>query len=670
MTTALWTPSKSQCEATQMARFQTLVEQKHDLSFCNYQEFQQWSIDQPDPFWATAWDFLNIRHSRRYDQVLRQADHFSGAQWFTGSRLNFAENLLQPANVRDDNIAIVSLLENGDRTELSYAQLYKKVEALASALRGQGLGKGDRVAGYLPNIAETVVAMLATTSIGAIWSSCSPDFGINGVVDRFGQIEPKILFAADGYYYNGKTINCLSQIQEVGARISSLEKIIIIPVINAELALECLNTDSDNRVINLDKFTHSTEILPLKFEQLPFDHPLYIMYSSGTTGVPKCIVHSAGGTLIQQLKELRLHTNIDHNDVLFYFTTCGWMMWNWLVAGLGCGATIVLYDGSPFATDSSNDEKTASKNLLLLNAIDNEKISAFGTSAKFISTLEKEGYNPRESHQLTSLKTILSTGSPLSHESFDFVYRDIKTDICLSSICGGTDILSCFLLGNPTLAVYRGELQCRGLGMAVEIWNEKGQSVHEEKGELVCTQPMPCCPIGFWNDVDKARFHKAYFSSYENVWSQGDYGEVTANKGYIIHGRSDAVLNPGGVRIGTAEIYRQVEKVTDVIDCIVVGQEWENDVRVILFVVLRNRAEELEFESIKATLKATIRNNTTPRHVPAKIIQVKEIPRTISGKIVELAVGNIIHDRPVTNTDALANPSALRHFRNLKELQY
>jgi acetoacetyl-CoA synthetase len=669
MTTPLWTPSKSQSEATQMARFQTVVEQKYDLSFCDYQQFQQWSIDKQDEFWGTAWDFLNIRYSRGYDQVLRQADHFSTAQWFIGSRLNFAENLLQPKNVQNDSIAIISLLENGDRTEISYAQLYKKVEALASALRMQGLSKGDRVAGYLPNIAETVVAMLATTSIGAIWSSCSPDFGINGVVDRFGQIEPKILFAADGYYYNGKTIDCLSQIHEVGAKISSLEKIIVIPVINAVPALERINTDSDSRMITLDDFTKTTEVLPLEFEQLPFDHPLYIMYSSGTTGVPKCIVHSAGGTLIQQLKELRLHTNIDQNDVLFYFTTCGWMMWNWLVAGLGCGSTIVLYDGSPFATDSSNGEKTARENLLLLSAIDNEKISVFGTSAKFISTLEKQGYKPRESHQLESLKTILSTGSPLSHESFDFVYRDIKADICLSSICGGTDIVSCFLLGNPTLPVFKGELQCRGLGMAVEIWNEKGRSVFEEKGELVCTKPMPCCPIGFWNDADNVKFHKAYFSSHENVWSQGDYGEVTGNKGFIIHGRSDAVLNPGGVRIGTAEIYRQVEKVSDVLDCIVVGQEWENDVRVILFVVLRDKTEGAEFESIKTTLKTTIRNNTTPRHVPAKIIQVPEIPRTISGKIVELAVRNIIHHMPVNNTDALANPGALQHFHNLKELQ-
>lgn len=669
MTTPLWTPSKSRSDATQMARFQTLVEQKYTLSFCNYQEFQQWSIDEPEAFWGTAWDFLNIRYSQSYDRVLSQADHFSAAQWFTNSRLNFAENLLRPKNVKDDSIAIVSLLENGDRSEISYAQLYRKVEVLASALRGQGLRKGDRVAGYLPNIAETVVAMLATTSIGAIWSSCSPDFGINGVVDRFGQIEPKILFAADGYYYNGKTIDCLPHIREVGAKISSIEKIIIIPVINVAPTLKSLEADNNDRVVTLEDFTNAADTLPLHFEQLPFDHPLYIMYSSGTTGVPKCIVHSAGGTLIQQLKELRLHTDIDQNDVLFYFTTCGWMMWNWLVAGLGCGCSIVLYDGSPFATGSCNDDKTASNDLLLLNAIDKEKITVFGTSAKFISTLEKQGYQPRASHQLHSLKAILSTGSPLSHESFDFVYRDIKTDVCLSSICGGTDIVSCFLLGNPILPVYKGELQCRGLGMAVEIWNEKGQSVLEEKGELVCTKPMPCCPLGFWNDGENVKFYKAYFSSHDNIWSQGDYGEVTANRGFIIHGRSDAVLNPGGVRIGTAEIYRQVEKVAEVIDCIVVGQEWDNDVRVILFVVLRDKAAQEDFESIKSTLKTTIRNNTTPRHVPAKIIQVEEIPRTISGKIVELAVGNIIHNRPVNNTDALANPEALQYFRNLEALQ-
>ncbi len=649
MTNALWTPSKSQIETAQMYRFQKFAEERFNVSFSNYQEMHKWSVDSSADFWEAIWEFCNIQSSQPYSAVVENFKTFPGAKWFPGSRLNFAENLLR---YRDDTIALVSILESGKRSELSYAELFDKVEQLAAALRAEGITTGDRVAGFMPNINETVIAMLAVTSIGAIWSSCSPDFGINGVVDRFGQIEPKILFSADGYYYNEKECSSLERLKEIQQKISSIEKIIVIPLISNNPDLSNL----PNGVL-FDEFLQTEDATPLVFEQLPFNHPLYVMYSSGTTGVPKCIVHGAGGTLIQHLKELQLHTNVTRDDVLFYYTTCGWMMWNWLVSGLGCGCTLVLYDGSPFAR----------KGHILIDAIDSEKISIFGTSAKFISSLEKAGVKPRQSHKLGSLKAILSTGSPLSHESFDYVYRDIKSDVCLSSISGGTDIISCFILGSPTLPVYTGELQCRGLGMAVEIWNEKGESVIEEKGELVCTASFPSCPTGFWNDPDNLKFHNAYFDVYDNIWAHGDYGEITANNGVIIHGRSDAVLNPGGVRIGTAEIYRQVEKVDAVVDSIVIGQEYKDDVRVILFVVLREKIK-LD-EALIAEIKGVIRANTTPRHVPAKVISVSEIPRTISGKIVELAVRNVVHNQEVKNTDALANPEALELYRNLAELQ-
>jgi acetoacetyl-CoA synthetase len=649
MSTPLWTPSTEHVEATQMHRFQKYLEGKLNIRFDNYHELHQWSVDNHVIFWKAVWDFCKVKASTPYSAVLENRNAFPGAKWFPGSRLNFAENLLR---YRDDKTALVSLLENGERRELSYAGLYQKVEQLAAALRVDGLIAGDRVAGFMPNIIEAIIAMLAVTSIGAVWSSCSPDFGINGVVDRFGQIEPKILFSADGYYYNGKTIDSLSRLREIQQQISSIEKIVVIPLVSTTPDLSSI----DDAVL-FDLYLQTENTPPLVFEQLPFDHPLYVMYSSGTTGVPKCIIHGAGGTLIQHLKELQLHTDVGRDDVLFYFTTCGWMMWNWLVSGLACGCTVLLFDGSPFSR----------KGRILIDAIDSEKISIFGTSAKFIASQEKLGIKPRESHKLDSLKAILSTGSPLSHESFDYVYRDVKSDLCLSSISGGTDIISCFVLGSPVLPVYTGELQCPGLGMAVEIWNDQGVPVTEEKGELVCTAPFPSCPIGFWNDPDNKKFHSAYFDLFSNVWAHGDYGEITAHKGMIIHGRSDAVLNPGGVRIGTAEIYRQVEKVDAVIDSIVIGQEWKDDVRVILFVVLRDNIQ-LEDSLIKE-IKSVIRANTTPRHVPAKVIQVSEIPRTISGKIVELAVRNVVHNQPVKNTDALANPAALEFYRDLPELQ-
>lgn len=658
MSTPLWQADSKGINQTNMIDYIRFIESEYGVAFANYQQFHQWSVKENEVFWASVWRFSSLIASQPWQKVLAEADKFPGARWFPGAQINFAENLLRFASDKNhrDNIAIVSRLENGERRELSYAELYREVEKLAAGLKAAGIKLGDRVGAFMPNVPETIVAMLAATSLGAVWSSCSPDFGINGVMDRFGQIEPRVLFACDGYHYNGKVIDSLPRVREISAQISSIEKLVIVPVLNrAEPA--ALNIDDIHNAVHYARIQVVDNTPPLRFEQLPFDHPLYIMYSSGTTGAPKCIVHSAGGTLIQHLKEHILHVDLKPEDTLFYFTTCGWMMWNWLVSGLAIGATLVLYDGSPFAP-----EPTA-----LIDMIDEENISVFGTSAKYIAALEKEGIKPRETHQLEKLKVILSTGSPLSHESFRYVYRDIKSDVCLSSISGGTDIVSCFVLGNPCLPVYEGELQCLGLGMAVEIWNDEGESVIEEKGELVCTKPFPSCPIYFWNDPDNKTFHDAYFATYPNIWAHGDYGEITANGGVVIHGRSDAVLNPGGVRIGTAEIYRQVEKIDAVLDSICIGQAWDDDVRVVLFVVLR---EGIELDdALIQTIRATIRANTTPRHVPAKIIQVTDIPRTISGKIVELAVRKVVHGEPVKNTDALANPEALAHFADLPALK-
>ena len=644
----LWQPSNQRINESNMMAFARQVQSELGLSFTNYDELQQWSITEPEQFWRQVWQFTDIRATQPWQQVLDQATQFPGAKWFTGAKLNFAENLLRN---RSDKTALICRLENGSRTTLSYAQLYQQVSACAAALRIKGVKTGDRVAGFMPNIAETVVAMLATTSIGAIWSSCSPDFGINGVMDRFGQIEPKVLFGCDGYFYNGKTIDSLPRLREICNNIASIETLVVVPVSCADPSIEAFPKEilwSDFLVPDSPE---------LCFEQLPFDHPLYIMYSSGTTGVPKCIVHSAGGSLIQHLKEQQLHVDLKPDDCLFFYSTCGWMMWNWLVSGLASQATLLLYDGSPFYPDAK----------ALIDIAEQESVSIFGTSAKYISALEKAGVAPRKTHNLSHLKTLLSTGSPLSQESFRYVYREIKGDLCLASISGGTDILSCFVLGNPCLPVWEGEIQCRGLGMAVEIWDDQGTPVTEQKGELVCTKPFPSAPIYFWNDPNNKKYLAAYFATYPGIWAQGDYGEITAHNGVIIHGRSDAVLNPGGVRIGTAEIYRQVEKLPEVVDSLCIGQTWEDDVRVVLFVVLREGIALTE--SLQQTIRSTIRQETTPRHVPAKIVAVKDIPRTISGKIVELAVRKVVHGETVTNTDALANPQALELFKDLPELQ-
>ena len=649
MKNCLWEPSAARIQRSQLSQFWQQLDREQQRQFDNYADLHRWSVESPEAFWQSVWDFCDIRASQTSDQVLVDGNQFPGARWFPDARLNFAENLLRN---RSDKTALISRLENGRREAISYAGLYQQVSQLAQALRNAGVGRGDRVAGFMPNISETVIAMLASASIGAVWSSCSPDFGINGVMDRFGQIQPKVLFACDGYFYGGKTLDSLPRVSQIKAQISSIETLIIVPVSRtaeeislpegATLWAETLAAYSPNDI---------------EFEQLPFDHPLYIMYSSGTTGVPKCIVHSAGGSLIQHMKEHRLHTDLGSEDTLFYFSTCGWMMWNWLVSGLACEATLVLYDGSPFYPQPQS----------LMDMADEEGISIFGTSAKYIEALQKAGVKPAESHQLSALKAVLSTGSPLSDESFRYVYRHIKQDICLSSISGGTDILSCFVLGNPCLPVYEGEIQCLGLGMAVEVWDDDGNAVVGEKGEMVCTRPFPSAPIGFWNDPDNAKYRAAYFDTYPNVWAHGDYGEITEHGGMIIHGRSDAVLNPGGVRIGTAEIYRQVEKVADVVDSICIGQQYQGDVRVVLFVVLREGCT-LD-DSLRNTIRNTIRQETTPRHVPAKIIAVAEIPRTISGKIVELAVRDVVHGKTVKNVDALANPDALALFKDLPELQ-
>ena len=615
--------------------------------FVDYESLYEWSIGDSPLFWKALCEFCDVRFEREPDEVIVRPDNIMDAGWFAGSQLNYAEHLLRH---KGDSAALVFYGEDGTRRELSRDELREQVAAIAAGLRAAGVGHGDRVGGYLPNCPEAVIAMLAATSIGAIWSSCSPDFGINGVVDRFGQIEPKVLFAANGYYYNGKTCDTRSIVEGVVDAVGSILCTVIIPFAH-DLA-------TDTSLVNgvpWQNFARRGE--ELTFTPVDFNHPLYIMYSSGTTGVPKCIVHGHGGTLLQHLKEHVLHTDIGTKDRLFYFTTCGWMMWNWLVSGLASGATLVLFDGSPFYNDGR----------VLWQMAETENVTVFGTSAKYISALEKAGVRPIDEFALPELRAVLSTGSPLAPESFDYVYDAIGKDLQLASISGGTDILSCFALGNPLLPVRRGELQCRGLGMAVQIWNDEGQPVVGEHGELVCTQPFPSTPVCFWNDADGARYKAAYFERFDGIWAHGDFAELTEDGGLVIHGRSDSVLNPGGVRIGTAEIYRQVEKLDEVVESIAIGQNWKDDVRVVLFVILRDGVE-LD-DDLQLRIRKVIRNNTTLRHVPAKIVAVPEIPRTKSGKIVELAVRSIVHREPVKNTEALANPEALAHFADIPELE-
>jgi acetoacetyl-CoA synthetase len=644
--TPLWTPDRRRAAESALAVFAKNL--GHD-SF-DYAALWQWSVEKPEAFWPAVWDFCGVIGDKG-KTVLADAGKMPGARFFPEARLNYAENLLRR---RDDSAAIIFRDETGKERTLSFAALYNEVSRWQQALKAAGVGKGDRVAGYMPNMPETIIAMLAAASLGAIWSSASPDFGAQGVLDRFGQIEPKVLVAVDGYYYNGKIIDCLEKVRAVQPQLKGLQKTVIVPFVNQAPDLSGLKN-----TVTAPDFTAGFKAGAIAFARVDFNHPLFIMFSSGTTGAPKCIVHGHGGTLLQHLKEHRLHCDIKNDDRVFYFTTCGWMMWSWLVSALASEATLLLYDGSPFHPNGN----------VLWDFTAQHECTLFGTAAKYIDALKANNLRPGATHDLSSLRTITSTGSPLVHESFDFVYDAIKKDVHLAPISGGTDIVSCFVLGNPVSPVWRGEIQGAGLGMAVDVFDEHGKPLPPGagSGELVCTKPFPCMPVGFWNDPQGEKYRHAYFERFENVWRHGDWIERTAHGGFIIHGRSDATLNPGGVRIGTAEIYRQVEQVPEVLESIAVGQDWQADVRVILFVRLKDGVALTD--ELKDRIKKKIRTGASPRHVPAKIIAVADIPRTKSNKITELAVRDVIHGRPVKNTEALANPGALDLYKNLPDLK-
>ena len=643
----LWVPSRRRVSEANLTRFIKGISDCYPVD--DYASLYQWSINRPREFWGEFWNFCQPLSVGEWTQVVDDPTRLPGARWFEGVRLNFAENLLR---YRDRHPAITSWTERGFQTRLTYLELYRQVARLAGALQKAGVKPGDRVAGFLPNRVETVVAMLATTWLGAIWSSCSPDFGVKGVLDRFGQIQPRVLFAAAGYHYAGKKIDCLAKVRPLVRKLTQLKQVVIVPDQDPAPSLKGLP-----RTWLYQDFLATASPLS-EFRRFDFAHPLYIMYSSGTTGLPKCMVHGAGGTLIQHLKELILHTDLKRSDNIFYQTTCGWMMWNWLMSALAVGATIVLYDGSPFAPQDDS----------LFGLADEAGLTIFGTSAKYLALVEKKGLCPRRTHSLKALRMVLSTGSPLSPQSFDYVYQQIKKDVLLASISGGTDLVSCFALGNPIGPVYRGELQTRGLGMKVEVFDSQGNSLVGRTGELVCTMAFPSMPIHFWDDPGQKRYRQAYFEHFPGVWRHGDWVELRNTGGLVFSGRSDATLNPGGVRIGTAEIYRQAEKIEEVIESLAVGQEWEGDVRVVLFVKL---AEKCCLTSqLEAGIQSRIRAGASPHHLPAKIIQVSDLPRTISGKIAELAVRELIHGRPVDNVDALANPETLELFRDLEELRF
>ncbi|WP_028622805.1 acetoacetate--CoA ligase [Pseudomonas sp. Ant30-3] len=649
MSDILWQPSAQRIGKTRMHAFRRFINNRHHLKIDDYPALHQWSIDQREDFWQAIVDFFDLRFHAQPDAVLIEGAQMPSAHWFPGATLNFAEHLLRR---RDDAVAVIAIGESGQREHLTWAELAEHVAGFQNSLQAAGIGIGDRVAACMPNTWQTLVAMLATTSLGAIWSCSSPDFGTQGVIDRFGQIEPKVLITCAGYHYAGKDIDQTAKVNEILARLPTLQQLIVVPYARPQARIEHFHTQAD--VALWDDFYEAGG--EPDFVAVAFDHPLYILYSSGTTGVPKCIIHGTGGVLLQHVKEHGLHCDLGPGDRLFYYTTCGWMMWNWLVSALAVGSAVVLYDGSPFHPGPER----------LIDLIDDERISVFGTSPKFLATLESSGVKPRQSHELDSLKILLCTGSALSPQSYDYVYRDFKSELCLASMSGGTDIVSCFVNGNPLEPVCRGEIQGKSLGMAVEVWNDAGSPVIGEKGELVCTRHFPAMPIGLWNDVSGDKLRASYFRLFPGVWAQGDYAEQLPHGAMLIHGRSDAVLNPGGVRIGTAEIYRQVEKVPQVTDSVAIGQQWQDDVRVVLFVRLQDGVE-LD-DALRERIRQVIRANTTPRHVPAKIVAVTDIPRTISGKVVELAVRNVVHGQPVKNTDALANPEALEQFRQRPEL--
>ncbi len=649
MAKKLWEPSEEQIKNSNMVAFMTGVNKKYGTDFSEYNALWEWSVNHIPEFWAEMWEYAGIKASKGFDEVIDDVNKMPGTKWFSGARLNFAENLLK---FRDDEPAVVFHGEDRVTRRLSHAELYDEVARVAASLKEMGIRPGDRVVGFMPNMPESIIAMLAAVSLGATWSSCSPDFGVKGVLDRFGQIRPRVLFTADGYFFKGKNLDSLERIGNILQQIDSVEKVVVVPYTESDPDIGAIPD-----AVLYDQFKSSKSGLEIDFVQLPFEHPLYIMYSSGTTGLPKCMVQSAGGILIQQMKEHLLHTDLKRSDNIFYFTTCGWMMWNWLTCALSVGATVVLFDGNPFHPGPEALWKMAEE----------EKITVFGTSAGYIAALMNSGLEPGKQFDLSPLRALLSTGSPLSVEGFEFAYKSIKEDFQLASISGGTDINGCFALGNPTGPVYTGELQCRGLGMAVEAFNEDGEPVYNQQGELVCTKPAPSMPIYFWDDPDGKKYHDAYFDVYPGVWRHGDFIEINDRGGVTIYGRSDATLNPGGVRIGTAEIYRQVEQLDEIEDSLVIGQPWKNDVRVILFVKMM--AGYALTDELKDKIRKTIRANASPRHVPAKIVEVPDVPYTLNMKKVELAVKKAIAGQKVLNKDALRNPEILDYYASLPELQ-
>ncbi|MCE5283637.1 MAG: acetoacetate--CoA ligase [Deltaproteobacteria bacterium] len=645
----LWRPSEGRVKASTLYRFMAFVDDRHGLWIGDYGELWNWSVERVGDFWAALWDFFGVVASRRWDEVIDNPGRMPGARWFSGARLNFAENHLR---YRGQETALIFKGEGQPVRRVSYGALYDEVARLAKALAGMGVVPGDRVAGFVPNMPEAVSAMLAAASLGALWSSCSPDFGIKGVLDRFGQIRPKVLFVADGYFFKGKKLDSLSRAAEIVRAIPSVEKVVVIPYTERKPEIGYLPN-----AVHYHDFVAPESGLTIPFAQLPFDHPLYIMFTSGTTGLPKCMVQSAGGILLHHLKELVLHTDLKRSDTIFYFTTCGWMMWNWLVSSLAVGAKVVLFDGNAFHPDPS----------ALWGLAQDERITVFGTSAGYIGAMMNEGVKPGKRYDLSPLRTVLSTGSPLSEEGFEYVYREVKGDLQLASISGGSDINGCFALGNPLGPVYAGELQCRGLGMKVEAFDESGRPVRNRQGELVCTAAAPSMPIYFWDDPEGKKYHAAYFDVYPGVWRHGDYILINDRGGVVISGRSDATLNPGGVRIGTAEIYRLVETIEGIVDSIVVGQSWKNDIRVLLFVKMAEGRRLTD--KLRERIKETIRTNASPRHVPAKIIAVPDIPYTLNMKKVELSVKRVIEGQPVQNRDALKNPESLDFYATIQELQ-